>query len=56
MIGNLLLMVVLSVFSGNSCLWCGVVVRLEDQGADAPDAMACCRAGARFEGGAAEPL
>ena len=43
MIGNLLLMVVLSVFSGNGCLWRGVVVRLEKQGADAPDSLLLCR-------------
>ena len=55
MIGILLLMVVMSVFSDNGCLWHGVVVRLEEQGADAPDGVCCC-AGARFEGGAAEPL
>ena len=55
MIGILLLMVVMYVFSGNGCLWRGVVVRLEEQGADA-HLTVCCRAGTRFEGGAAEPL
>ena len=29
--------------SGNGCLWRGVVVRLEEQGADAPDSLLLCR-------------
>ena len=43
MIGILLFMVVMYVFSGNGCLWCGVVVRLEEQGADASDSLLLCR-------------
>ena len=35
-------MVVMYVFSGNGCLWRGVVVRLEEQG-DAPDSLLLCR-------------
>ena len=36
-------MVVMYVFSGNGCLWRGVVVRLEEQGTDAPDSLLLCR-------------
>ena len=36
-------MVVMYVFSGNGCLWRGVVVRFEEQGADFPDGLLLCR-------------